>query len=94
MSRAGQKSDTRRRMSRVVSDQPCRDGKIARIEEYADTLKAARIFQWVRVELDYFQSDVARHQIEIGIVMHELEPMLYTERTDQYVYGLTHSHTL
>ena len=25
----------------------CRDGKIAKIEEYADTLKAARIFKWV-----------------------------------------------
>ena len=24
----------------------CRDGKIAKIEEYADTLKAARIFKW------------------------------------------------
>ena len=84
----------KRNVWRVVSDRPCCDGKIARIEEYADTLKAARIFQWVRVELDYFQSDVTRHQIEIGIVVHELEPMLYTERTDQYVYGLAHSHPL
>ena len=24
----------------------CRDGKIAKIEEYADTLKAARIMKW------------------------------------------------
>ena len=44
--------------------------------------------------LEYVQPDVFCHQVEIGIVVHDLEPVLSTKCADQYVNSLSHSHAL